>query len=172
MGCPSRKTYIKLLVSPKITILSYLSSISTFTSLVLRRNSSPDESIIIILEHTSSNCVKLLDCHSDLPEPLLNQVPSEETSDVSPQLVNTCFICIHVHRFSSVFLPFVRRESHSNLNTVFWGSNSRGNDLCKPYTNYPPALLCTNMFIQQLVPSCMPSRWQWAWQWMSTWPRC
>ena len=52
--------------------------------------------------------------------------------------------------FPSVFLPFVRRESHSNLNTIFWGNNSRGEDLCKPYMNYPPALLCTNAYIQHL----------------------
>jgi len=50
---------------------------------------SPDESISIILEYTSSNHVKLLDCLSDLLEPLINQVSSEVSWDAPPWPVDT-----------------------------------------------------------------------------------
>src|SRR5882724_2770846 len=56
---PHRETYIRLLVSPKRS--SYLSSISMLTSFGPLQNLSLDKSIIVILEYTSSNHVKLLD---------------------------------------------------------------------------------------------------------------
>ena len=60
--------------------------------------------------------------------------------------------------FLSVFLPFARREGHSNLNTGFWGSNYGGEDLCKTYTNHLPALLHTNVYstveLQRLREAC------------------
>ena len=67
---------------------------------------------------------------------------------MSSQQVNSCFICIHIHSFPCVLLPFVRRESFSNWNTCFWGSNSGGENLCQSNMNYPPALLCTKAYIQ------------------------
>src|SRR5882724_7283237 len=63
------------------------------------KNPSPDESIIVILEYTSSNCVKLFYHLSDLPEPLINCISSEISSDTSSQPVDSCFIYIHVHGF-------------------------------------------------------------------------
>src|SRR5882724_12608245 len=94
---PWREMYIRLLVSPNRS--SYLSSISTLTSFGLLQNLSLDENIIVILEYTSSNHVKLLDHLSDPQEPLINQIYSEISSGTSSRLVDSCFICIHVHRF-------------------------------------------------------------------------
>jgi len=51
---PQRELYIRKLVSPNRS--SYLSSISMLTSLVFM-NPSPDGSILVILEYTSTNRV-------------------------------------------------------------------------------------------------------------------
>ena len=84
----------------KATCISILSLFYLYAHVFgLLWNPSPDESIIIILEYTSSNHVKLLDCLSDPHEPLINHIYSEISSEASCQPVNSCFIYIWVHRF-------------------------------------------------------------------------
>src|SRR5882724_98110 len=94
---PQRETYISPLVSPNKS--SYLSFISTLTSFGFLQNPSLDESIIVIMEYTSSNCSNLLDHLSDLQEPLINWISSEISSDASSRPVNSCFIYICIHGF-------------------------------------------------------------------------
>src|SRR5882724_6422961 len=89
--------YIRLLVSQNK--LSYLSSLSMLTSFGLLQNLSLDESIIVTLEYMPLKGVKLLDCLSDLQEPLIYWIFSEIPSGTSSIPVDSCFICIHVHGF-------------------------------------------------------------------------
>ena len=105
MGCHSRNTYIRPLVSPKRIILPLFYLYAHIFGLLW--NPSLDISLIIILEYTSSNCVKLLDHLSDPQEPLINWISSEVSSDVSPHPVNTCFIFIHVHGISICIHSFL-----------------------------------------------------------------
>jgi len=61
--------------------------------------------------------------------------------------------------FLSVYLPFSRKGSHSNLSTSFWGSKYGGETTCKTYMNYLPPLLCTNTYIHHVhgFPVCITS---------------
>ena len=99
--------YIRPLVSPKRIILPLFYINAHIFGLLW--NPSPDGSILVILEYTSSNCVKLLDCLSDLQELLINHISSEISSDILSQPVNSCFICICVHGFS-VWTPSICRK--------------------------------------------------------------
>src|SRR5882724_2906574 len=78
-------------------------------SLVFYKDPSPDESIIIILEYTSSNHVKPSGHLSDLLEPLVNCISSEISSDASSQPVDSCFICICVNGFSICIPSFCKK---------------------------------------------------------------
>src|SRR5882724_7720748 len=72
---PHRETYTRLLVSPKEIILLLFYIYAHIFGLL--QNLSMDESIIVILEYTSSNHFKLLDHLSELQEPLINWISSE-----------------------------------------------------------------------------------------------
>jgi len=68
---------IRSLVSPKIIILPLFYLYAHVFGLL--QNLAPDECIIVILEYTSSNHVKLLDHLSDLLEHLINHISSSDT---------------------------------------------------------------------------------------------
>src|SRR5882724_6599190 len=73
------------------------------------RNWSLDESITVTLEYMPSNCIKLLNHLSDLQEPLINQISSEISSGTSSGLVDSCFICVHVHGFPVCIPSFCKK---------------------------------------------------------------
>src|SRR5882724_4574934 len=79
------------------------------TSLVFYKSLSPDGSILVILEYTSSIHVKILDHLSDPQESLINCISSEIASDVSSQLVDSCFICICIHGFPMCTPSFCKK---------------------------------------------------------------
>jgi len=83
----------------------------------LLQNLSLDESIIVTLEYMPLKGVKLLDCLSDLQEPLIywifSEIPSG-TSSIRLIAVLSASMCMGS---LFVFLPFVRRESHWKPNT-------------------------------------------------------
>src|SRR5882724_3160486 len=104
----NRETYIRQLVSQRtnhLTSFLYLCS----HLLVYFKNLSSDESIIFILEHTLSKCVKLLEHLSDLHEPLINQISSGTSSGTSTRLDSNCFICVCVHGFPVCIPSFCKR---------------------------------------------------------------
>src|SRR5882724_5929087 len=117
MGCHSGKTYIRPLVSPKRIILPLFYLNAHIFGIL--QNPSLDESIIVILEYTSSNHVKLLDHLSDPQRPLINWISLEISSATSSRLVDSCFICIHMHGFPVCVPTFCNKGKHSNLNTGF-----------------------------------------------------
>ena len=131
-----RKNYIRLLVSWEKES-SYLSSISTLTSFGLLQNPSLDKSIIVILEYTSSNHVKLLDHLSDPQEPLIYWIYSEIPSGTLSGLANSCFICICVHGFPVSIPSFCKKGKP--LKTKHWLLKHllRRWNLCQTYTNSP-----------------------------------
>src|SRR5882724_8393780 len=123
MGCHSGKTYIRPLVSPKRIILPLFYLYAHIFGIL--QNPSLDESIIVILEYTSSNHVKLLDHLSDMQEPLINHISSEISSDTLSRLVNSCFICIHMHGFPVCIPSFCKKgkplkPKHQLLRKLLW----------------------------------------------------
>jgi len=62
-----------------------------------------------ILEHTSSDRVKLIDRLSDPHTSLFNQITSPEPSTVSSELVDKCFICVRVHGFPVCIPSFCKK---------------------------------------------------------------
>jgi len=72
-GAIQEKTYIRLLVSPKRIILS-LFSIYAHVFWSFMKTHPLDKSIMVTLEYMPSKHVKLLDCLSDLQEPLINWI--------------------------------------------------------------------------------------------------
>jgi len=128
---------------------NHLTALYIYTHIFgLLQNPSWDESIIVMLEYTSSNHVKLLDCLSDPQEPLINWISSDISSDTSPGPVDSCFICIHMHRFPVCIPSFC--EKGKPLKPKHWLLRKllqRWN-LCQTYTNYSPALLHTKAYIQ------------------------
>src|SRR5882724_11025856 len=107
IGVPFRESIYKTTCISKkdyLTSLLYLSShLWYFMKPVLR------QSIIVTLDYTPSKCVKLLDHLSDPPKPLINQISSEISSGTSSRPVNSCFICIHVHRFPVCVPSFCKK---------------------------------------------------------------
>ena len=108
--------YLTACISKNNHLTSPLSLCSCLWSF---KNPSLDKSIIIILEYTSSNHVKLLDHLSDPLEPLINCISSGISSGASSQLVNSYFICIHVHGFSICIPSFCKKGESLKLNTGF-----------------------------------------------------
>jgi len=108
--------------------LSYLFSISTLTSFGLFQSSSSDESIIVTLEHNLSRGVKLFDHLSDPHGPLINRISSGTCSGRSAGLDDSCFICVHVHRFPICIPSFCKKgttqnNKHRLLRKLLWKKN-------------------------------------------------
>ena len=96
-GAIQGKSYMRLLVSPKRIIFPlfyiYAHVFWSFMQPVLRQKYHCHSGVLPL------NHVKLLDHLSDPQEPLINWISSEISSGTLSGLVNSCFICICVHRF-------------------------------------------------------------------------
>ena len=75
--------------------------------------------------YSAIHCVRLMSCLLDPLASLINHISSEVLSDISSHLANSCFICVHVHRFPVCIPSFCKKgkslkPKHQLLRKQLW----------------------------------------------------